>query len=96
MAGDDDGEKDKVVFPFRRQGKEGNSQKESSQWSESCYGIWLKEKSGDGRSQESVCFGINIVHITKVSLICTCKTYSIGIVNDVTHHLLRIFSYKLN
>jgi len=65
MAGDDDGAKDEFVFPFRRQGKEANSQKESSQWSESCYGLWLKEKSGDGRSQESVCYGINIVHITK-------------------------------
>ena len=70
-AGDDDGE-DSFVFPFRQQVGDTTSQKESSQWSESCYGIWLKDKTRDERNKDPVCLGINIIHITKVrqNIIC--------------------------
>ena len=73
-AGDDDGE-DNFVFPFRQQEGDTTSQKESSQWSESCYGIWLKDKTRDERNKEPVCLGINIIHITKVrrAYICIIK-----------------------
>ena len=66
MAAGDDDSSDDSVFPLRRQRRDTNSQKESSQWSESCYGIWLKDKTGEEYNREPVCLGINIVHITKV------------------------------
>ena len=65
MADGDEGNDD-FAFPFRRQRGDANNQKQSSQWSESCYGIWLNSKSGDASKKEQVCLGINFVHITKV------------------------------
>eukprot|EP00795_Rhopilema_esculentum_P006897 gene6897-12506_t len=60
----EDKETEEPIF-HRGQPLQGESVKEESQWSERCYGLWLRDEKEYGGTAEPVCLGINIVHITK-------------------------------